>query len=86
MGLSRVNIFGVFAQFLDASSHLYIRSCPSVGPSDGRSVGRSVGWMVRNLFFSNAENEPFSLRKSLGQSNIDIAECAGFAGCAKCAY
>ena len=28
--------------FLDASSHLYVRVCPSVGPS----VRRSVGWLV----------------------------------------
>ena len=33
--------------FLDGSTHLYMRVCPSVG----RSVRRSVGWMVRNLFF-----------------------------------
>ena len=31
------------AFFLDASSHLYKRVCPSVGPL----VGRSVGWSVR---------------------------------------
>ena len=37
--------------FLDASSHLYIRSCPSVRRMDGRSVTR---------FFLNAENERFS--------------------------
>ena len=29
--------------FLDASSHLYNRVCPSVRPSVGRSVGPSVG-------------------------------------------
>ena len=34
--------------FLDASSHLYKRVCPSVGPS--------VGWLFRNAFF-------FSLQK-----------------------
>ena len=56
---------------LDASSHLYMRSCPSVG----RSVRPSVRPCV-TCFFSNAENELFSLWKSLGQSNIDIAECA----------
>ena len=39
-------------QFLDASSHLYMRLCPS--------VRRSVGWSV-TLFFLNAEKEPFSL-------------------------
>ena len=51
--------------FLDASSHLYIRVCPSARRSVGRSVGRSDGWsvewMVRNPFFLNAENEPFSI-------------------------
>ena len=31
-----------FLIFLDASSHLYMRSCPSVGPS--------VGWMVTRFF------------------------------------
>ena len=29
--------------FLDAPSHLYMRSCPSVGPSVRPSVRRSVG-------------------------------------------
>ena len=33
--------------FLDASSHLYKRVCPSVGPS----VHRSVGLSVRNAFY-----------------------------------
>ena len=33
--------------FLDASSHLYKRLCPSVRPS----VGRSVGWSVGPPFF-----------------------------------
>ena len=28
--------------FLVATKRLYMRVCPSVGPSDGRSVGRSV--------------------------------------------
>ncbi len=55
--------------FLDASSHLYMRSCPM----DGWSVGPSV-----TRFFLNAENEQFS---SLGQPNIDIGECVWCAGC-----
>ena len=38
--------------FLDASSHLYKRVCPSVGPSVRRSVRPSVG----NQLFSNSEN------------------------------
>ena len=29
------------SEFLDASSHLYKRVCPSVGPSIGRSVGNA---------------------------------------------
>ena len=48
-------------------------------------VRRSVRPSLCNLFFLNAENELLSLWKSLGQSNIDIAECARCAGCAKCA-
>ena len=35
------------ALFLDASSHLYKRVCPSVGPSVGPSVRPSVGLSVR---------------------------------------
>ena len=38
MVASRVAV-ALEAAFLDASSHLYMRSCPS----DGRSVGWSVG-------------------------------------------
>ena len=34
---------GSFDGFLDASSHLYKRVCPSVRPSVGRSVRPSVG-------------------------------------------
>ena len=33
----------VASSFLDASTHLYKRLCPSVRPSVGRSVGRLVG-------------------------------------------
>ena len=35
--------------FLDASSHLYNRGCPSVGPSVGPSVRPSVGGLVTLL-------------------------------------
>ena len=49
------------------------------------SIRGSVRRSLCNPFFLNAENEPFSLWKSSGQSNIDIAECAWCAGCAKCA-
>ncbi len=41
--------------FLDASSHLYMRVCPSVGPSVGRSVGRSVG----DAFVKNGKIDDF---------------------------
>ena len=72
----------IFRPFLDASSHLYMRSCPSVRPSVRPSVCLSVGWSLCNPFFLNAKNELFSLWKSSGQSNIDIAECAWCDGCA----
>ena len=49
--------------FLDASSHLYIRLCLSVGWSVRPLVGLSV------TRFFNAENERFSLYISSGQSN-----------------
>ena len=45
--------------FLDASSHLYIRVCPSVGPSVGPSVRRSV----RHAFVKNRENRCFQQMK-----------------------
>ena len=38
--------------FLDASTHLYVRVCPTVG----WSVGPSVGWWVTR-FFQTAEFE-----------------------------
>ena len=41
--------------FLDATTHLYKRSCPSVGPSVGPSVRRSV----RPVLFSKDENREF---------------------------
>ena len=37
---------GISCSFLDASSHLYKRVCPTVG----RSVGRSVRWSVLDNF------------------------------------
>ena len=43
--------------FLNASSHIYIRLCPSVG----QSVGPLVRWSV-NCFFLNAKNKPCSLQ------------------------
>ena len=36
------SFFQIFSWFLDASSHLYKRVCPSVRPSVGPSVGPSV--------------------------------------------
>ena len=49
-----------------------------------RSVGPSVRWSVTCFFFS-AKNDQFSSWTSLGQSNMNIAECTWCAGCAKCA-
>ncbi len=41
-------LYYTISRFLDASSHLYLRVCPSlrpsVGPSVGPSVRRSAGW------------------------------------------
>ena len=56
-------------EFLDASWHLF----------EGRSVAPSVRWSDGPLVtcFDNAKNERFSLGKSSGRSNFDIAECAG---------
>ena len=51
----------MYAALLDASSHLYMRSCPSVGRSVRRSVRPSVGPCVTCFFFLKAENEPFFL-------------------------
>merc|ERR1711951_309795 len=45
--------------FLDASSHLYKRVCPSVGPSVRPSVRRSVRWLVGDAFVKNKENHYF---------------------------
>ena len=39
-------LLGVPRRFLDASSHLYNRVCPSIRPSVRRSVGPLVGWSV----------------------------------------
>ena len=45
--------------FLDASSHLYMRVCPSVRRSVGRSVGRSVRG---SRFRQKRENRRFCLQ------------------------
>ena len=45
----------VTISFLDASSHLYMRVCPSVGPSIGASVRRSV----RDAFVKNGKIDDF---------------------------
>ena len=45
-----------FPLFLDASSHLYKRVCPSVGWSVGPSVRQSVGPSVDHAFVKIAEN------------------------------
>ena len=53
----------IYLPFLDASSHLYKRVCPSVHQSIGLSIGpsvrRSVRWSVRNPFFSNPRKRLF---------------------------
>ena len=49
------------SRFLDASTQLYNRICPSVHPSVGRSVRRSV-----TCFFGIRENACFGLPRSLG--------------------
>ena len=46
--------------FLDKSSHLYNRVCPSVR----RSVGRSVGPSFRHAFVKNKGNQYFRANKS----------------------
>ena len=45
----------LWALFLDASSHLYMRVCPSVGPS----VRPSVGPLVGHAFVKNKGNQHF---------------------------
>ena len=41
-------------RFLDGSTHLYMRVCPSVRRMVRRMDGPSDGWMVRNLLFLTA--------------------------------
>ena len=41
VGQSVGSDIGLIKKFFDASSHLYMRVCPSVGPSVGWSVGPS---------------------------------------------
>ena len=47
--------FNFFFFFLDAPSHLYKRSCPSVGSSVGPSVGPSVRRSVCPVLFSKVK-------------------------------
>ena len=67
--------------FLDASSHLYKRVCPSVRPSVGPSVRRSVRPSVRpsvrNPFFPNSRKRLFSAAEMDG---IDLAVTRGEEG------
>ena len=49
----RYHSFQTVILFLDASSHLYKRVCPSVGPSVRPSVRRSVGPYVCHAFVKN---------------------------------
>ena len=54
--------------FLDGSTHLYMRVCPSVG----RSVRRSVHPSVRNPLFSTARNGKFSQWKHWGRPTLTL--------------
>ena len=51
--------FFLLLSFLDATTHLYKRSCPSVRASVGPSVGPSVRPSVCPVLFSNDEKRPF---------------------------
>ena len=55
--------------FLDASSHLYMRSCPSVGWLVGPSVG--------NPFFLNVENEQFLIENHGGSLTLTLLNVLG---------
>ena len=57
--LSQKSLFVLFP-FLDASSHLYKRVCPSVCRSVRPSVRPSVRRSVRNQLFSKLKNGAFS--------------------------
>ena len=46
-------------QSLDASLHLYMRVCPSIGPSNGPSARLSVGPSVGDAFVKNKEKSSF---------------------------
>ena len=56
--------FVLFKAYLDAPSHLYKRSCPSVGPSVRPSVRRSVGPSVRRSVRPSVRPVLFSKVKS----------------------
>ena len=55
---------GAFFTFLDASTHLYKRVCPSVRPSNDPSIGPSD----RNAFVSNTQKRVISTSKVKGTS------------------
>ena len=56
--ISQAQEEGIWKEFLDASSHLYMRVSPFVGPSIRRSVRR----FFRNAFFSRIrETRDFDL-------------------------
>ena len=60
IGQGRIELVWRFRciRFLDATSHLYMRVCPSVRPSVRMSVRMSDRWH----FSENAGNDDFSLR------------------------
>ncbi len=61
--LFQFNLNDLTSLFLDASSHLYMRVCPSVRPSVGRSVRPSVRPLVgRSRFRQKRENRWFWLQ------------------------
>ena len=44
--IRRLTTYFVYTNLLDASSHLYVRVCPSIGPFVGPSVSPSIGWPI----------------------------------------
>ena len=63
-------VLGTVGEFLDASSHLYKRACPSIGPSVGPSVRRSVGPSVGMSRFCKKMHETESFLYRNDQQGI----------------
>ena len=74
------NIFKNLIVFLDASSHLYMRSCPSVRRSVRRSVGPSV-----TCFFFNIKLKHFPHENHNRLSRYVIDRSGWLSICASCA-